>query len=171
MRVIRPLELQDIRAIVEAFAHADWPKPAEQYHRYLSEQDQGWRDVHVAFDAGRFTGYLTIIWESTYPPFRAEGIPEIVDFNVLPHVRRCGIGTQLMDLAEGRIIERAAVAGIGVGLYADYGAAQRLYVRRRYVPDGRGIAYDGQPVTPGAMVHVDDSLVLYFTKTLRPAGA
>jgi hypothetical protein len=57
------------------------------------------------------------------------------------------------------------VAGIGVGLFASYGSAQRLYVRRGYIPDGRGIARRGETIEPGASVVVDDDLVLYFTKT------
>ena len=35
---------------------------------------------------------------------------------------------------------RSPLAGIGFGLYADYGAAQRLYVKCGYLPDGRGRA-------------------------------
>jgi hypothetical protein len=61
------------------------------------------------------------------------------------------------------------VAGIGVGMDPDYGAAQRLYVRRGYVPDGRGLTSHGQAVRWGEMVTVDDALVLWFTKTLRPS--
>ncbi len=69
---------------------------------------------------------------------------------------------------------RSAVAGIGVGLYAAYGAAQRLYARRGYVPDGRGVVYRNVAVEPGASVTVDDDLVLMMTRRLpdaaRPAG-
>ncbi|HEU0299590.1 MAG TPA: hypothetical protein VFR37_09055 [Longimicrobium sp.] len=52
--------------------------------------------------------------------------------------------------------------------YADCGAAQRLYVRRGYVPDGRGIHYDGRPVPGGEHVADDDDLVLYLVKDLAP---
>ena len=57
--------------------------------------------------------------------------------------------------------------GIGVGLYSDYGAAQRIYVRRGYLPDGRGIMYRNQPVEPGAVIRIDDEAALMFT---RPIG-
>ena len=70
-----------------------------------------------------------------------------------------------MDEAERRIAVRSPAVGIGVGLYTDYGTAQRMYARRGYIPDGRGVCYDTQPVRPGQAVPVDDSLVLFFTKT------
>ncbi len=40
----------------------------------------------------------------------------------------------LMDAAEARAAERSAIVGLGVGLYADYGSAQRMYARRGYLP-------------------------------------
>ena len=56
--------------------------------------------------------------------------------------------------------------GLGVGLYADYGAAQRLYVRLGYQPDGRGITYHEKLVVPDQLVRVDDDLILWLTKRL-----
>jgi hypothetical protein len=71
-----------------------------------------------------------------------------------------------MDEAERRIAERSPVVGIGVGMDPDYGAAQRLYVERGYVPDGRGLWKGSHYVTYGDNVTVDDDLVLMFTKKL-----
>ena len=65
------------------------------------------------------------------------------------------------------IIWIAVLNGIGFGVYADYGPAQRLYVRRGYVPDGNGLYRGTEPVQPGTDVFVDDGLVLYLVKT-RP---
>jgi hypothetical protein len=54
----------------------------------------------------------------------------------------------------------------------DYGPAQRLYVLRGYIPDGRGLASHDRIVEYGEPVPVDDNLVLHFTKALRgPRGA
>ncbi|HEY3504637.1 MAG TPA: GNAT family N-acetyltransferase [Actinocatenispora sp.] len=164
---IRPLGADDPAVMAAAFAALGWDKPVTQYERYLTEQRAGTRSVLVATVDGRFAGYVTVRWESGYPPFG--GIPEIQDFTVLPDFRRRGIGGGLMDAAEALAAERSAVVGIGVGLYADYGTAQRMYVRRGYLPDGRGIMYDGRPVPPGTSVPIDDEATLMFTKHLRPA--
>ena len=165
---IRLLAPEDIPIIAAAFAALGWNKPASQYERYLAEQERGERVALVAWLGDEFAGYVTIVWASDYPPFREARIPEISDFNVLPHLRRRGIGTRLLDEAERRIAGRSAVAGIGVGLDGDYGAAQRLYVKRGYVPDGRGIYAHGRPVAWGETIIVDDGVALYFTKPLRP---
>lgn len=163
--ILRPLQEADIALIAAAFAAIGWNKPAAQYARYLAEQEQGTRDVLTAWQNDRFAGYLTIVWQSDYSPFCEAGIPEIRDFNVLPEFRRQGIGTALMDAAEIRIFECAPIVGIGVGMTQDYGAAQRMYVQRGYVPDGRGLMYHEKPIAYGVPVLVDDDLVLFFTKT------
>jgi GNAT superfamily N-acetyltransferase len=85
---------------------------------------------------------------------------------VLKVFQRQGIGTMLLDRAEAEIAMRSASVGIGVGLYADYGAAQSLYVKRGYVPDKRGISYGGTFLNYGDRAQVDDDLVLYLIKIL-----
>jgi GNAT superfamily N-acetyltransferase len=172
MLTIHLLQPSDIIPIAAAFAELGWDKPASQYEKYLSEQKSGQRVILVAW-AGlqrlqtlEFAGYITVCWQSAYAPFRGQGIPEIVDFNVLPKFRRQGIGAALMDEAENRIAAVSPVVGLGVGMTADYGAAQRMYAKRGYIPDGRGLHSRGQPVQYGQSVPVDDDLVLYLTKTL-----
>ena len=165
--LIRLLESKDIPEIAKAFQGLGWNKPTSQYERYLMEQEMEARDVYVAFVKGKFVGYLTICWTSSYEPFRKEKIPEIVDFNVLPQFRRLRIGTQLMDKAESEIAKVSPIAGIGVGMTPDYGAAQRLYVLRGYVPDGRGLWYRGYYPKHGEEITVDDNLALYLTKKLK----
>jgi GNAT superfamily N-acetyltransferase len=165
--VIRLLESQDISEIAEAFQELGWNKPASQYERYLIEQDLGARLVYIAFVQEEFAGYLTVCWNSHYETFRKEHIPEIVDFNVLPRFRRQGIGTQLMDKAESEIVKVSSTAGIGVGMTPDYGAAQRLYVLRGYVPDGRGLWYRDHHLKDGEEITVDDNMALYLTKELK----
>lgn len=166
MLQVGPLRETDPPILEAAFAAQGWTKPAAQYVRYLEAQSAGERAVLVARLEGEFAGYVTVVWEPEYAPFREARIPEIQDFNVLIRHRRQGIGTVLMDAAEALVAERSPAVGIGVGLYPDYGPAQRLYVLRGYVPDGRGIAWNHVQTTPGRKVVVDDDLVLYFTKTL-----
>jgi GNAT superfamily N-acetyltransferase len=165
--LIRLLESDDIPQIAKAFQGLGWDKPALQYERYLMEQVLEIRDVYVALVKEDFTGYLTICWTSNYEPFRKAKIPEIVDFNVLPKFRRQGIGTQLLDKAESEIANVSSTAGIGVGMTPDYGPAQRLYVLRGYVPDGRGLHYKGHYIKYGEEITVDDNLALHLTKELK----
>ncbi len=164
---LRRLRAADAETIAAAFAAQGWLKPAEQYRRYAAEQSAGTRVTLVAEVAGVFAGYVNVLWVSPYAGFRAAGIPEIADFNVLERFQRRRIGTTLIDAAEALIVERSPVAGIGVGLTADYGPAQILYVRRGYVPDGRGLVYRDRPAPHGTAVTVDDDLVLYLTRRLR----
>ena len=168
--VLRPLRPEDIAEVAAAFAALGWGGKLEaQYARYLAEHEAGMRVTRFAFVGGVFAGYLNVLWRSNYPPFADAHIPEINDFNVLPPARRRGIGTALMDEAERVIAARSPVAGVGVGMAAGYGPAQRLYVKRGYVPDGRGLMTHERPVVEGESVRVDDDLVLYFTKRLKAA--
>ena len=171
--LIRLLEPGDIQPIAAAFAELGWNKPASQYEEYLLEQQAGARVVLVACLNGEFAGYITICWQSNYLPFRTANIPELVDFNVLPRFRCQGIGTKLMDEAEQRVAGVSSTVGIGVGMTADYGMAQRMYAQRGYIPDGRGLLYEGYQVIYGKFITVDDDLCMYFTKhlsTILPAG-
>jgi ribosomal protein S18 acetylase RimI-like enzyme len=164
---IRTLTQEDIPVIAAAFAHIGWDKPASQYEAYLQEQDSGERTVLVAIHPESFAGYVTVRWKARYLPFREAQIPEITDFNVLPRFQRRGIGTRLMDEAENRIKQVSQQAGIGVGMTRDYGAAQRMYVLRGYVPDGWGLMDNGIAVEFGKQLTVNDELALYLIKNLK----
>jgi GNAT superfamily N-acetyltransferase len=162
---VRSMVGADIDALAAVFA--DWPKERELFVRYAALAASGAKDVVVALDELSIVGYLTIDWTSHYPAFAAAHIPEVVDFNVIARARRHGVGARLMDEAERRIAERSTVAGIGAGLYAGYGSAQRMYVKRGYVPDGAGLVVDGVAPAPGSTIVLDDALALMFTKQLR----
>jgi len=163
---IRRLQTQDVEQIAGAFEAIEWDKPISQYQRYLVEQEEGRRIILVALSDKVFAGYLTVVWKSAYPPFQVENIPEIQDFNVLPQYRRRGIGAKLMDEAEQMVASRSSLVGLGVGMTADYGAAQRLYVLRGYVPDGKGLCWRNSSIKYGEQVTVDDDLILHFIKQL-----
>ena len=108
-------------------------------------------------DARIFTDELT-----------AQGWPIIVDFNVLKKYQRRGIGNRLMDAAEQIAGRYADTVCLGVGLCESYGAAQRIYVKRGYIPDGSGVWYQGrQCVQYETVCTVDDDLILFFSKALR----
>ena len=164
--VLREIRKADCREISNAFRQQGWDKPESQYEAYFELQTEGKRDVIVAELAGEFVGYVTIKWESDYLPFKDRNIPEIVDFNVLKRFQRKGIGTQLMDEAERRIKSVSSYAGIGVGVFEDYGPAQILYVKRGYIPDGKGIVKHSKPIQYGEQVIIGDDIILYSMKAL-----
>ena len=117
-----------------------------------------------------FAGYVTLKWQSEYPSFKEQNIPEIMDLNVLPAYRKMRVGSLLLDIAEKEAATKSEVVGIGVGLYVGdeggYGAAQRLYVKRGYIPDGKGVTYNYELTVPGNSYLLDDDFVLWFTKKL-----
>lgn len=163
---IRPLEERDLSSIAAAFTTMGWNKPEAQYRRYLHEQSAGSRTCLVAIIDGQFAGYVTVNWTPSYSGFAELNIPEIQDLNVLTPFRRKGIASRLLDRAEAEVAPRSAVVGIGVGLHPGYNAAQRLYAKRGYIPDARGITYRNRFVEEGATVVVDDDLVMHLTKQL-----
>ncbi len=165
--VISPLRQSDCAVISDAFTAQGWNKPVAQYENYLAEQTNAKRAVLVAEWENEFAGYVTIVWESHYAFPRAQHIPEIVDLNVLIRFRRRGVATGLLEHAEQQVGEKSKTVGIGVGLTADYGAAQMLYVRRGYIPNGQGIVSNNAHLKYGDIVRVDDDLVLYLTKQLQ----
>jgi GNAT superfamily N-acetyltransferase len=161
---IKLLDEKTIPLIMSAFLGSVWKTPGSHFEEMLAAQEKGEIVFLVAYSGNAVAGFVFIKWQADYPPFAEKSIPEIRDLRVLAEFRRRGIASALMDEAEKRIFERSNIAGIGVGLYADYGPAQRMYILRGYVPDGNGLSYNNQLVNPGHDVFVDDDLLLYFTK-------
>ena len=137
------------------------------FERCLEEQKNNFREVFLARYGGELAGFVVLNWRSQYALFKRMEIPEIQDLNVLPGMRRNGIATSLIHHCEAATRGRqSAHIGIAVGLDSSYGAAQRLYVKLGYVPDGNGITYDRQPVCKGELRPVDDDLCLMMVKAI-----
>lgn len=163
--VIRLMQPSDIPIIVDAFAKSNWTeKPASTFQDYLDEQNAEERIIWLAYQNNVFAGYVTLKWHSEHSIFKDLNIPEIKDLNILPNFRNQGIGSALLNIAEKTAFERFDKIGIGVGLYPDYGSAQRLYVKRGYIPDGKGITYEHKTVLPGETAILDDDLILWMVK-------
>jgi GNAT superfamily N-acetyltransferase len=163
---IKQLSRDDILAIVSSFAAIGWDKPPTLYEKYLKEQDEGERDIWLAFIDDIFVGYVTLKYNSEYKPFSENTIPEIMDLNVLPEFRNRGIGSKLLEIAEEKAKNKYTIVGLGVGLYSGYGSAQRLYYSKGYKPNGLGITYNYKEVEYGEKVPLDDELILWLTKQL-----
>ncbi|PLP58506.1 N-acetyltransferase [Mesorhizobium loti] len=164
---IRTLDADDLDRIAATDGGPAWNPDPVLWQGYLADAVEGCRIILLALQGQDIVGYGTLLWQSGYPPFKAVGIPEINNLVVAHSARGGGIATAMI----GRFEQLAASAGraaigLGVGLYADYGAAQRLYIRLGYLPDGRGITYGETLVAPDQLVRVDDDLILWLTKPL-----
>jgi GNAT superfamily N-acetyltransferase len=167
---IRSLNENDPEIIAQAFQKIGFGKTVSQYQRYLAEQAAGTRICCVAALANQFAGYVTVNWKPAYSGFAEQNIPEIQDLNVLPEFRRKGIGTGLLDWAEQVASTRSAIVGIAVGLHPGYSSAQRLYIKRGYIPDGCGVWYRDRRIEEGMNAVFDDHLVLHLIKGVKTIG-
>lgn len=166
----RPMEPEDAERLFEAFRGTPWERRGvEHFEGLLRQQESGARLAVVGLLGDEPVGHASVLWEAEHGPFREAAIPEIQDLTVTPAARERGVGSALLDHAEARIAERAPRSGLGVGLHGGYGAAQRLYVRRGYLPDGHGVWRGARRVDEGARVPLDDDSVLYLTKELTKA--
>jgi GNAT superfamily N-acetyltransferase len=148
-----------------------WIKTEMQFTRYVEEAAAGSRVCWLAEIDGEVAGYVTLARETRYPPLSGQGVPEVMDLNVLIHFRRCGVASRLLDAAEAQAAAWSPRVVIAVGLHAGYNAAQRLHVTRGYVPDGRGVIYGDRFVGEYESVKMDDSLTLHLTKELATLSA
>lgn len=116
---------------------------------------------------GQMVGYGIYNRVPKYNYYKALGIPEIQDLNILPSERRKGYATGLIHFCEDIARrENQKQIGISVGLHRNFGPAQRLYWKLGYQPDGNGVTYDRQPVGYGEMKSMDDDLCLMLVKGL-----
>lgn len=117
---------------------------------------------------GRDVGYAVVNMQPKYGYYKAHKMPEIQDLNVRPDARRQGIGEAVVRACEAFAQGKGyAHMGIAVGLTRSYGAAQRLYIRLGYRPDGMGVTYDRKTVGQGEIRPIDDALSLMLLKGLR----
>lgn len=164
---IRNMEYEDAQAITEAEIEQGWNASIEKYQKRLEDQKSGKAISLVAEYSGKIVGYINIYPDSTGGAFGGKGYSEIVDFGVLEKYQKQGIGTVLMDIAEKIAATYADIVYLGVGLHSGYGSAQRMYVKRGYIPDGSGVWYHDKICKPYEKCENDDDLVLYLLKKLR----
>ncbi|MFI3324549.1 MAG: GNAT family N-acetyltransferase [Clostridia bacterium] len=165
--IIRDITREDADKFSYAFLTQGWNKPSSQFLNYYREQKQGKRKVFVAEYLGDVLGYVTLVPSAKHGPFKDSKIPEIVDFNVLKAYQNNGIGALLLDSAESFASSRFDSVCLGVGLHKGYGAAQRMYIKRGYIPDGTGVWYDDENLDEMVNTVNDDNLILYMKKDLK----
>ena len=160
---IRKMQESDIKDLSRGFISQGWSGREEILARYFLEQECGEREVLVAEVEGALAGYITILPCAKQGPF-AEIYPELSDFNVFEPFQNQGIGNLLLEEAEKRVKLVSDKVTLGVGLHSGYGPAQRLYIKRGYIPDGTGVWYRNQPLEMNVTIQNNDDLVLYLSK-------
>ena len=165
--LIRDLEQPDAQTITDEEIAQGWHQTVDKYLDRLRDQAEKKCVSLVAEYRGAVAGYINVYPDAKGGAFGNQGLPEIVDFGVLEKYRRRGIGSKLMDAAEKIASGFADRVYLGVGLHEGYGSAQRMYVKRGYIPDGSGVWYGSSVCEPYADCSNDDDLVLYFSKDLK----
>ena len=165
--LIRDMIQSDAQIITDEEIAQGWHQTIDKYEMRLRHQAQGKSVALIAEYKGNIAGYINVYPNSEWGAFGNQGYPEIVDFGVLVKYRRNGIGNKLMDIAEEIASQYSDTVYLGVGVHNGYGSAQRMYIKRGYIPDGTGVWY-GEKVCPQyADCCNDDDLVLYLSKKLR----
>ncbi len=161
---IRDLEQPDAAIITQEEIAQGWNATIEKYENRLKDRSEGKCISLAAEYKGNVAGYLNVYPNSTWGAFANKGYAELIDFGVLEKYRRHGIGNKLMDIAEEIAFKYADTVYLAVGLHSGYGSAQRMYVKRGYIPDGSGVWYGSKVCTPHVDYCNDDDLNLYFSK-------
>lgn len=165
--MIRLMNAHDIEKIVSRYSFP-WSTPETTqtlWDTYYREQQNAMRTVLVIEKDREILGYGSLLRKPECPFFAEKNIPEINAIWIDENHRRQGLGTALVKRIEDQARQEGYdQIGIGVGLYMDYGPAQRLYFQLGYIPDGNGITYKGQLTIPGQSYPLDDDLILWLTK-------
>ncbi len=185
--IIRNMEEADARVFTDEEIAQGWHTDISKYLARLQDQSAGKCVSLTAVYKGLPVGYVNVYLTGLGGAFSGKGLPEIVDFGVLGKYQRKGIGSKLMDVAEeiaGQYADTvwlgvglhsgygsgqyADTVWLGVGLHSGYGSAQRMYVKRGYIPDGTGVWYRNKPCAQyETEIANDDNLVLFLSKKLE----
>ena len=162
---IRKMQESDIKELSRGFISQGWPSREEILTRYFKEQESGEMEVLIADLTSAVAAYITILPDAKQGPF-AGMAPELSDFNVFEPFQNQGIGNLLLEEAEKRVRLISDKVTLGVGLHSGYGPAQRLYIKRGYIPDGSGVWYQNHQPAMNAVCEDIGELVLYLSKNL-----
>lgn len=164
---IRVLEPGEINVLYEFISQLKYAKEIGYFERCFALQVENRRALFGIFVGHELAAYCVYNRAPKYMLFQKLGIPEIQDLNVMTGHRRRGLATALIRYCEALAVKEGFKdMGIGVGLSPSYGAAQRLYAKLGYIPDGNGVTYDRKIMGFGEMRPNDDNMSLMMMKNL-----
>lgn len=165
--LIRTILPSDSKTICEEEIAQGWNQTEDKYLKRIDDHQNGKAIALVAEYKGNVAGYINVYINAQQGSFGGLGHCEIVDFGVLEKYRNKGIGSKLMDIAEEIAFGYSKTVYLGVGLHNGYGNAQRMYCKRGYILDGKGVWYGNSVAKPYKEYCNDDDFILYLSKELK----
>ena len=164
---IRTMCEKDIETILYNYTEQGLSKPREVLEKYIDGQRKKLLYIFVAVYNNDVAGYTVLYTDTSVGPFAHQKIPVISDFVVFVKYQRKGIGNLILDEAEKKASKLSDRVQLAVGLHSGYGSAQRIYIKRGYIPDGTGVWYNNTQLEQYADCKNDDDLVLFLVKDLH----
>ena len=164
--IIRTLEEKDIDQIILEEKLQGWHPTRVKYESRLNDQNEGISIALVAIFKNEIAGYINLYKTVKHGPYKDLSLPEIVDLGVFERFRNQGVGNELMELVEDIARKDSEYIYLSVGLHSGYGNAQKLYVKRGYIPDGKGAYFRDIKAKPYQEYVLGDDLVIYMSKRL-----
>ena len=162
---IRTMNYDDIPSICRADGDES-QKNIDYLKRQLDNQEKGECTALLALYNGAVAGYVFLYHKCRWGGLAGHNIPGIVDLIVFEKYRRKKIATMLLDTAESIAGQHCNKIYLDVCLNSDYGPAQRFYIKRGYIPDGKGVYYKEKICEADVAYRNDDELTLCLVKEL-----
>ena len=142
--VVRPIRDDEIIALCKA-ERDESEDNVKYYERYLNWQREGECTFLIALLNDEIAGYVFVLHRDRWGSAANQGIPGLADLWVFEWNRGKGIGNALLDEAECVAAKYSDILHLDVHVTAEAGAAHRLYFRRGYMPDGKGVYLNYKP--------------------------
>lgn len=168
IRLMQQDDIADLQNFYISLGKTNPDITPDYFDKLWIRQKKGASDIYLAVQGDDIIAYGVLNWQPKYGLYQKLGIPEIQDLNVSRDHRQKGIATAIIEHCEKVAKSKGCdQMGISFGLDASFGAAQRLYIKLGYIPDGQGVTYDRQYVLSGESKPIDDDLCLMLVKDLR----
>lgn len=164
--VVRKMGYDDILLICKADKD-EREENIEYLKNQLKNQEKQECSALLALYQGEVAGYVFLYYKCKWGGLANCDIPGIVDLIVFEQYRKKGVATILMDIAEKIAQDYANKVYLDVCLSSEYGPAQRLYAKRGYIPDGKGVYYEEKVCETNAICKNNDELTLCLVKELN----
>lgn len=135
-------------------------------NRQLDNQEKNECSALLALYNGAVAGYVFLYYQCRWGGLAGCNIPGIVGLIVFEEYRRKKIATILLDVAEDIARQHHNKIYLDVCLNSNYGPAQRFYIKRGYIPDGKGVYYEEKVCETDTVCRNNDELTLCLVKEL-----